>query len=173
MSRGGGSTNLWWNRPEWLTNKEKWPLNPVTSASAASEEEAKVICEVLISAKLKNLLTSWTSFWRSMTYVTLRGWRPGLISTCRGRQKVSGPLTKTEIDDVKRRWILLVQHQYQQKPHFKQTGRHLTCRPMLTACLNAMEEFKGNTQSTCQQERYSPESWWRNYIVKPSKVVSV
>ena len=46
-SRGGRTTDLWWNGPEWLTNKEKWPPNPVTSASAASEEKAKVIREVL------------------------------------------------------------------------------------------------------------------------------
>lgn len=46
-SRGGGTTSLWWNGPEWLANKENWPPNPVTSASAVSEEEVKVIWEVL------------------------------------------------------------------------------------------------------------------------------
>ena len=45
--RGGGTSNMWWNGPEWLTDKGKWPPNPVTSSSAASEEEAKVIREVL------------------------------------------------------------------------------------------------------------------------------
>ena len=48
-SRGGGITSLWLNGPEWLSNKENWPPNPVTSASAATEEEAKVIREVLKS----------------------------------------------------------------------------------------------------------------------------
>ena len=42
-SRGGAATELWWNGPEWLSDQENWPPNPVTSASAASEEEAKVV----------------------------------------------------------------------------------------------------------------------------------
>ena len=46
-SRGSGITSLWLNGPEWLSNKENWPPNPVTSASAATEDEAKVIREVL------------------------------------------------------------------------------------------------------------------------------
>ena len=48
-SRGGGIISLRLNGPEWLSNKENWPPNPVTSASAATEEEAKVIREVLKS----------------------------------------------------------------------------------------------------------------------------
>ncbi|XP_067039928.1 uncharacterized protein [Acropora muricata] len=48
-SRGGQVTNaeLWWNGPVWLSNSEKWPDNPVTAKSSASEEEAKTIKEVL------------------------------------------------------------------------------------------------------------------------------
>ena len=52
-SRGGGITSLWFNGPEWLFNKENWPPNPVTSASVATEEEAKVIREVLKTSQTK------------------------------------------------------------------------------------------------------------------------
>ena len=48
-SRGGQVTDaeLWWRGPEWLCDPDKWPSNPVTAKSQASEEEAKVIREVL------------------------------------------------------------------------------------------------------------------------------
>ena len=35
-SRGGKTTELWWKGPEWLSDREKWPPNPLISASAAS-----------------------------------------------------------------------------------------------------------------------------------------
>lgn len=40
-------SKLWWNGPKWLTNREEWPSNPLTSASQESEVEAKVIREIL------------------------------------------------------------------------------------------------------------------------------
>ena len=54
-SRGGQVTNaeLWWNGPTWLRDPEMWPENPVTMKTQASEEEAKVIREVLILANEK------------------------------------------------------------------------------------------------------------------------
>ena len=61
-SRGGGITSLWLNGPEWLSNKENWPPNPVTSASAATEEEAKVIREVLKTSQTKD-----SADWRGTT----------------------------------------------------------------------------------------------------------
>ena len=48
-SRGGQVINaeLWWNGPAWLNDPKKWPDNPVTAKSPASEEKAKPIKEVL------------------------------------------------------------------------------------------------------------------------------
>ena len=55
-SRGGNVTNaeLWWNGPTWLRDPEKWPENPVTVKTEASEEEARVIREVLSLANEKS-----------------------------------------------------------------------------------------------------------------------
>ena len=52
-SRGGPikSKALWENGPKWLQDKSEWPDNPVTQSSRASEEETKVIKEVLNAAK--------------------------------------------------------------------------------------------------------------------------
>ena len=54
-SRGGQVTNaqLWWNGTAWPRNPEMWPENPVRVKSETSEEEAKVIREVLSLANEK------------------------------------------------------------------------------------------------------------------------
>lgn len=53
--RGGQTNELWWSGPSWLANQEKWPTNPVTSASSISEEEAKTTREVLYATQTKEL----------------------------------------------------------------------------------------------------------------------
>ena len=53
-SRDGGTTELRWNGPEWLSNQKNWPPNLVTSASKAPEEEAKEIRELLNAGHMKN-----------------------------------------------------------------------------------------------------------------------
>lgn len=55
-SRGGNVANaeLWWNDPTRLSDPEMWPKNPVTLKTEASEEEARVIIEVLSLANEKS-----------------------------------------------------------------------------------------------------------------------
>ena len=145
-SRGGGTTNLWWNGPEWLTKKEKWPPNPVTSASAASEEEAKVIREVLNICQAEestDLMDQLLEKHDLRCATRVEAWATRFIRNCRGKQKLSGPLTKTEIDDVKRRWILLVQHQDQQKPHFEQTQKALNLQTNVNGVLECHGRIQG------------------------------
>ena len=160
-SRGGGITSLWLNGPEWLSNKENWPPNPVTSASAATEEEAKVIREVLKtsqtndSADVMDQLLERHDLHRALR---VNAWVARFIRNCRGRQKLSGPLSTSEIDNVRRRWILLVQQRNKLKPHFEHTQKALNYRPMPVVYSNAMGEFKGNTQSTCRQKLFLPGS---------------
>ena len=52
-------------------------------------------------------------------------WVARFIHNCRGRQKLSGPLSKSEIDNVKRRWIVLVQQRDKLQPHFEQRQKAL------------------------------------------------
>ena len=159
-SRGGGITSLWLNGPEWLSNKENWPPNPVTSASAATEEEAKVIREVLKTSQTKDsadVMEQLLERHDLRRALRVNAWVARFIRNCRGRQKLSGPLSKTEIDNVRRRWILLVQQR--DKPKSLTTSRHrrhLTCRPMPVVYSNTMGEFKGNTQSICRQKLFLP-----------------
>jgi hypothetical protein len=51
-SRGGAIVpESWWNGPEWLSDHERWPENPVIKKSATSEVEAKAVKEILAVAQ--------------------------------------------------------------------------------------------------------------------------
>ena len=105
-SRGGGITSLWLNGPEWLSNKENWPPNPVTSASVATEEEAKVIREVLKTSQTKesaDVMDQLLEMHNLRRGLRVNTWVARFIHNCRGRQKLSGPLSNSEIDNMKRR----------------------------------------------------------------------
>ena len=54
LASRGGNAELWWNGPTWLSDPEMWPDNPVTLKAEASEEEARVIIEVLSLANEKS-----------------------------------------------------------------------------------------------------------------------
>ena len=116
------------------------------SASAASEEEAKVIREVLNICQAEestDLLHQLLEKHDLCCATRVEAWATRFIRNCRGKQKLSGPLTKTEIDDVKRRWILLVQHQDQQKPHFEQTQKALNLQTNASAMLECHRRIQG------------------------------
>ena len=103
-SRGGGIPSLWLNGPEWLSNKENWPPNPVTSASVATEEEAEVIREVLKTSQTKesaDVMDQLLEMHDLRRALRVNTWVARFIHNCRGRQKLSGPLSKSEIDNVK------------------------------------------------------------------------
>ena len=92
--------------------KKNWPPYPVTSASTATEEEAKVITEVLKTVQTKesaDVMDQLLEKHDVRRRLRVEAWVARFIQNCRGQQKLSGPLTKSEIDDMRRRWILLVQ----------------------------------------------------------------
>ena len=52
-------------------------------------------------------------------------WVYRLVHNCRRRKKLTRTLTENEIDEVKQKWILLVQQRDQLKPHYEQTQKQL------------------------------------------------
>ena len=42
-------SKLWWQGPEWLSDKEKWPTNTVTTRTPESQAEAKITKELLMA----------------------------------------------------------------------------------------------------------------------------
>ena len=127
-SMGGRTTELWWNGPDWLSNQKYWPPNLVTSASKASEEEAKVIRELLNAVQteepmdvLDELLEKKDLF----RALRVAAWVARFVHNCRRRKKLTGTLTTDETDEVKQRWILLVQQRDRLKPQYEQTQKQL------------------------------------------------
>ena len=139
--------------------------NPVTSASVTSEEEAKVIREVLNvcqteeSTDLMDQLLEKHDLRRASLVET---WATRFIRNCRRRQKLSGPLTTTEIDGVKRRWILLVQHRDQLKPHFEQTQKALNLQTNVSGILECHGRIQGKYPIYLPTRAVGAESTLRN-----------
>ena len=127
-SRGGRIKELWWNGPEWLSNEIYWPPNLVTSASTALEEEAKVIRELLNTVQTEEPIDMLDELLEKRDLrraLPVAAWVTRFVHNCRRRKKLTGTLMKNEIDEVKQRWILLVQHRDRLKPHYEQTQKQL------------------------------------------------
>ena len=79
---------------------------------SSTEEEAKVIREALKTSQTKDSADVMDQLLERHDLRRALRVNAGVarfIRNCRGRQKLSGPLSKSEIDNVRRRWILLVQ----------------------------------------------------------------
>ena len=145
-SRGGGTTKLWWNGPEWLSDQDNWPIKQLTSASAASEEEAKVIREVLNASQTKeptDIMDQLLEKHNLRRALRVEAWAARFVHNCRGRKKLSGVLTKTEVDEVKQRWIQLVQRRDRLKPHFEQTQKSLNLQVNAKGLLECHGRIQG------------------------------
>lgn len=93
---------------------------PKKLASVASGEEAKTICELLKTNQTKEVTDVMDQlFEKHDLQHSLRVATCAVRFThnCWGRKKCSGILTKDKIDDVKQRWISLVQQRDRQWPH--------------------------------------------------------
>ena len=64
----------WWNRPEWLADKRRWPPDIVTSAFQESMAEAKAkqdfsAVAVVVASELEALLEKF-SYWKTIRVST-------------------------------------------------------------------------------------------------------
>ena len=48
-----GNAKLWWNGPERLQDRNKWPPSPVTTPSPKSAAESKVVQDVLAAVTVE------------------------------------------------------------------------------------------------------------------------
>ena len=145
-SRGGQITDaeLWWNGPVWLRDPENWPENPVTVKTQTSEEEAKVIREVLGLAneqpkQERNVFDELLERHDLRRTLRIQAW-VRRFTTHRARK---GPLTSEDIQEAKNWWIRRVQSQDAQKPHFEQTRRELNLVPNADRVLECHGRIQG------------------------------
>ena len=128
VSQGGQVTNseLCWNGPVWLCNPEMWPEKLVPVISKTSEEEAKVIRELLSLPSEKPEL-EWNVFDELLECHDLRralhiqAW----VQHFTTHRVHKGPLTSEDIQETKNWWIKRFLSQDSQKPHFEQTRQEI------------------------------------------------
>lgn len=108
-SRSGSveMSKLWWEGPRWLTDREKWPADIVTSPTAEVQAESKVVRELFAGAMVTedefDILLDKSSLWRTLrvgAWVSRFGRNAGLAKD----QRTKGPLTTAEIDVQKVFW---------------------------------------------------------------------
>ena len=125
-SRSGqvADSELWWRGPEWLSDATRWPKNPITGSSPASE--AEVIKEVLSLAQQpskKDMDVFKELLERHDLPKSLRI-QARVRRFCTGRVH-SGPVTSEEVRKEKMWWIKRVQNEDSKNPHFVETSRKL------------------------------------------------
>ncbi len=109
-SRGGEVKNnkLWWDGPEWLSDKKQWPPDITTRATKESAAEAKVIRDVFAAVvevaddSFDDLLTKFNL---SKTMRVCAWVSRFLFNVQNPDQRVKGPLTTAKLDKQRIFWI--------------------------------------------------------------------
>ena len=113
-SRSGEVSNhpLWWNGPQWLQHKARWPPDIVPNACQETLTEAKAIRDVFAVAiaetdELDTLLEKF-SYWKVMR---ICAWITRFIRNARSAKmrKLTGPLTTEETNKANVFWVKRVQ----------------------------------------------------------------
>ena len=108
-SRGGqvDDSKLWWQGPEWLSDKEKWPTDIVTSRTPESQAEAKITKELFNGATATtgylNVLLGKFEMTKTLRIVA---WTARFIrnSRLKKQERMMGPLTTNEIKNQHLFW---------------------------------------------------------------------
>ena len=114
-------SQLWWNGPDWLSNREQWPEDIETAATAESEEEAMKIKETLASTVSEP--DSIGELMHRFSYkmvIRITGWILRFKRNCTNREKNYGPLVTEEINAANEIWVKRVQEEVSDDPKFKQ-----------------------------------------------------
>ena len=116
LGSSGGSvveSALWWYGPYWLGDRDSWPENPVTAASAESDAESKVVKGVLAATTIDvktdefDQLLSSHDLQKTLRICT---WIARFVHNCRPNvPKLEGPITAAEQESRTDWWIRRVQ----------------------------------------------------------------
>ena len=128
LASSGGpvqSQVLWWTGPEWLQDPQKWPHNLVTQSSPATEQEARVIREVLGMVRTTtehddlDQLLERTNLRRALQ---VSAWLKRFLYNCKNKIKNLSPLLTEEIEEVRDWWIRRIQRRDNTAPHYPQVS---------------------------------------------------
>ena len=171
-SRGGGVAHqtLWWNGPKWLSNREQWPLDIVTSPSKESMVEAKATREIFAAAiavtdELDTLLEKF-SYWKT---IKVCAWVTRFLHNIRlaKTNRLTGPLTTEEINRVKLFWEKRVQARATADERYQEDRLQLNLQPNAEGLLECRGRIQGDypvylhREVSCSSSPWSPPwgSW--------------
>ncbi len=122
-SRGGQLTEMWFNGPRWLRNKENWPQSPIIQPSTETQAEAKIVRELLCTTQEDDERDDFDKILEKYELrQTLRvtAWVSRFIDNCRNEEKRDGPLSTAETETW---WIKRVQDNDSKTSHFNRTKK--------------------------------------------------
>ena len=112
-----------WYGPEWLPKRQQWPPDIETKTTPESQEEAKVIREVLGVAQgqtdMLDTLPAKSTLWRTLRVFA---WMGRFIHNARSAKsdRNKGPLTTEEINGQRLLWLKKVQENFKGDERFEE-----------------------------------------------------
>ena len=174
-SRGGDVAHqtLWWNGPKWLSNKEKWPLDIITSPSKESIAEAKATREIFavvvaVTDELDDVLEKYP-YWKA---IKVCAWVLRFLHNVRSGKtsRWTGPLTTEEMNRVKCFWVKRVQARASADERYREDQLQLNLQPNAEGILECRGRIQGHypVQCTYLTDIVTQRSWSRTLTLEPS-----
>ncbi|XP_046862793.1 uncharacterized protein LOC124456377 [Xenia sp. Carnegie-2017] len=127
-SRGGKLNQTWLYGLEWLSDMSRWPSNITTTPTTATEAEATVSQKSIAmttkqySGDVLEQLLRKCSFKRALR---VSSWLFRFVNNCTQGEKRTGPLSFTEIEEAKMKFVKQAQKQGQLQPKYEQQCKEL------------------------------------------------
>ena len=172
-SRGGSVTaaNLWWNGPKWLQEQNRWPPNPVTTASEVTEAESKIVREILAAVTVDQKQDEFDQLLEGhdlRKVLRVCAWVVRFVrNSRRDTPSITGPLTTSEIEARTTWWIRRVQTRAQNTPKVVSDKLQLNLQPNGEKILECRGVYKAAIPSTYQMTLFSLRSWYVTHINAP------
>lgn len=164
-SRGGKvdqTSELWWNGPSWLSHPQDWPQDITTSTSKETEEEAKIVREVLaVTVPQENdQLDEVIQKCEFRKVIRITAWITRFIRNAKvkHRGRIEGPLTTDEIEEATLVWVKRVQHRCENTKQFQKDRLKLNLQKDGRGVYECRVDSKVTILYTYQIKQYLPRS---------------
>ena len=142
-SRGGDVEyrEMWWEGPEWMADRERWPPEQINQPSAGSTAEAKATKELFaLAVDVTDRLDAVLEKFELNKAINNCAWISRFLYNSRyPNQKLSGPLTTKEIKNQQTFWV----KRSQQNCDFQDDRLQLNLQPNQDGILECRGRIQG------------------------------